>query len=176
MLRGIAAGVALTIAALAAGVYAFLQLGLMPANADARPPGIERWAAHRSLHATLAREAGDKPNPLPATDQNLEAGIKLYAVNCAVCHGASDGKASAIASGLYVRAPQLATDGVEDDPASVTYWKIAHGIRFTGMPSFGKALSEQQMWQISMFLEHMDKLPAGPKAAWQELPSAAKQN
>ena len=40
-------------------------------------------------------------------------------------------------AGLYQKPPQLAKDGVEDDPDGVTYWKIAHGIRLTGMPAFG---------------------------------------
>ena len=30
----------------------------------------------------------------------------------------------------------------------VTYWKVKNGIRLTGMPSFQKALTEQQMWRV----------------------------
>jgi hypothetical protein len=43
-----------------------------------------------------------------------------------MCHGASDGKASKIAAGFYVPAPQFASDGAEDDPEGATYWKIHH--------------------------------------------------
>jgi mono/diheme cytochrome c family protein len=173
MLRGIAIGIGVAVLIAAVGAYAFVSLGMMPASADVKPPAIERWAAKRSLNATIARDAGDKPNPLSTNDENLLAGIKLYSVNCAVCHGAADGKASAIANGLYVHAPQLAKHGVEDDPASETYWKLAHGIRFTGMPAFGNSLSEKQIWQIALFLAHMDQLSGAPKAAWERLPSAS---
>jgi mono/diheme cytochrome c family protein len=62
--------------------------------------------------------------------------------------------------------PQLAKDGVEDDPEATTYWKIVHGIRFTGMPSFGATLSEPEMWQIALFVKHMSALPPGSRAAW----------
>ena len=45
MTRGILIGIVLTLAAIAAGAYAFIAMGLVPANADSAPPGIERWAA-----------------------------------------------------------------------------------------------------------------------------------
>lgn len=165
-------GVFVTLAALFVGAYAFLSLGWMPANADGKPPGLEKWMARKSLNATIQREAPKGPVPVALTDENLAAGLKLYAANCAVCHGASDGEASNIAKGLYQQAPQLAKDGVKDDPEEVTYWKVKHGIRLTGMPSFSSTLSDQQIWQITLFLKHMDSLPASVGKAWKSLPSA----
>jgi len=125
---------------------------MLPANADGKPSRLERWAAQTSLRTTLEREAPKGPNPLPLDDANLIAGIKLYAANCAICHGASEGKPSNIALGVYQKPPQLVKDGVEDDPEGVTYWKVAHGIRFTAMPAFGKALEDRQLWQLTLFL------------------------
>ncbi len=162
-----------TLAALLLLAYVALKAGMMPANADAKPPRLERWAARVSLHASLAREAPRTPNPMALTDDNLIAGIKLYARDCAVCHGASDEKPSNIAKGLYQKPPQLAKDGVEDDPEGVTYWKVTHGIRFTGMPSFGRTLSDQQRWQLTLFLKHMDSLPPAPQRAWESVKSQA---
>jgi mono/diheme cytochrome c family protein len=49
--------------------------------------------------------------------------------------------------------------GVTDDPAGETYWKIANGIRLTGMPGFKDSLSETQMWQMAVLLANADKLP-----------------
>jgi mono/diheme cytochrome c family protein len=109
-------------------------------------------------------------------DTNLAAGVKLYAMNCAACHGASDGLASNIAKGLYQRAPQLAKDGVEDDPEGIIYWKVKHGIRLTGMPGFSGTLSDDQVWQIVLFLKHMDSLPAGVNKKWNAVPSAKTQS
>jgi thiosulfate dehydrogenase len=151
--------------------YAAVRFGLVPANADGKPSALERWAARKSLNATVQREADAKTNPLAVDDSNLKAGIKLYGSNCAVCHGASDGKGSNIALGLYQHAPQLGKHGVEDDAEGETYWKIQHGIRLTGMPSFGKSLNETQIWQLVMFLKHMDKLPPAAQADWKKLPS-----
>ena len=83
-----------------------------------------------------------------------------------MCHGGSDGAASSIARGLAPNAPQLAKDGVEDDPEGETYWKIAHGIRFTGMPAFRETLSDGEIWQIVLFTKHMNSLPSGIQQAW----------
>jgi mono/diheme cytochrome c family protein len=175
MLRGFIVGVVVTIVVILAGAWLALQTGLMPANADAAPGGLEVWAASKSLHATLQREAPKGPNPVPLTDDNLIAGVKLYGEHCAICHGTSGGDATAspIAKGLYPKPPQLATDGVEDDPEGVSYWKIKHGIRLTGMPSWSNALSDQEMWTLALFLKHMDKLPPKADAAWKGLERSA---
>ena len=63
----------------------------------------------------------------------------------------------------------MATDGVEDDPESVSFWKVKHGIRLTGMPSWKSALSDQQIWTLALFLKHMDKLPPAAEQAWQKV-------
>lgn len=169
MARGVVIGVVAALVALALCLYLGILAGLMPANADGKPSKLERWMARTSLHATLAREAPRTPNPVALTDENLIAGIRLYAANCAVCHGAADGAPSRIARGLYQTPPQLAKDGVEDDPDGVTYWKISHGIRLTGMPAFGHTLADEQRWQLTLFLKHMDALPPKPQRVWKSM-------
>jgi thiosulfate dehydrogenase len=151
--------------------YVALRVGLVPANADANPGPLETWAAGTSLDATLRRDAPKGANPVALTDDNLIAGIDLYGRHCALCHGTANGDASAspVAKGLYPRPPQLATDGVEDDPEGLSYWKIKHGIRWTGMPSWKGTLTDQQIWTLALFLKHMDKLPPAPEQAWQKV-------
>src|SRR5580693_3974898 len=171
MLRAFVLGVVLTILAAAGGGYAVLRAGLIPANADANPGWLETWAAETSLDATVAREAPKGPNPVPLTDANLIAGIDLYGQHCAICHGTAKGDASAspIAKGEYPAPPQLATNGVEDDPEGYSFWKIAHGIRWTGMPAWRGTLNDEQIWTLALFLKHMDKLPPAADQAWQNV-------
>jgi thiosulfate dehydrogenase len=171
MLKGIFLGVALTLVLALAGAYALVRSGLIPANADAKPGWLETWAAGTSLDATLGRDAPTGSNPVPPTEKNLLDGVRLFAQNCAVCHGSAKGAASPspIAMGLYQKPPQLATDGVEDDPEGESFWKIKHGIRLTGMPSFGYSLSDREIWTLALFLKHMDKLPSAAKQAWQQV-------
>jgi mono/diheme cytochrome c family protein len=171
MFRAFVWGVVLTILAAAGGGYAVLRAGLIPANADANAGPLETWAAHTSLDATIAREAPKGPNPVPLTDANLVAGIDLYGQHCAICHGTAKGEASAspIAKGEYPAPPQLATNGVEDDPEGYSFWIIAHGIRWTGMPAWRGTLNDEQIWTLALFLKNMDKLPPAAEQAWKNV-------
>lgn len=166
---GVGAGVILTLVLSAAAGYLAVITGLLPANADAKPSQIERWAARTSLNATVNREMPTAANPVSLDEQSLTAGMKLYGENCSVCHGVASGSSTNIAKGLYQRAPQFAKRGVEDDPQGATFWKITHGIRFTAMPSFLKTLDDQQRWQIALFLKHMDALPSKVSRDWRRL-------
>ena len=170
-MRGFLLGIVAAIVVAAVGGYIVLRSGLVPANADAEPGWLEIWAANTSLDATLDREAPKGPNPVALTDDNLVAGIELYGQRCAICHGTAQGNASAspIAKGEYPAPPQLATDGVEDDPEGNSFWVIAHGIRWTGMPSWKGTLTDEQIWTLALFLNHMNKLPSAAEQAWQKV-------
>jgi thiosulfate dehydrogenase len=164
--KGFITGIIVTLACLLAGAYIFVKLGALPAGQDSTPGKLEMWAAKTSLAATISRGTKGLTSSLQPTEANLTAGASLYVTHCQVCHGGPDAKTSAIAKGLTPNPPQLAKDGVEDDPEGTTYWKIAHGIRFTGMPGFRESLTEPQLWQLALFVKHMDSLPAGSRTAW----------
>ncbi len=169
MLKGLVIGIVGTLAVLAIVAYGVLALGLIPANADGPMLPGEQWAAKQSLHAVIDREALSLQSPLQATEPNELAGVKLYDVHCSVCHGASEGRPTYVGFGLYQNAPTLGFHGVEDDPEGEIYWKITHGIRFTGMPSFGKALSDTQRWQLTSFLKNMNHLTPAAQTAWKKI-------
>jgi mono/diheme cytochrome c family protein len=171
MLKAVMMGVTLTLAVALIGAYALVRSGLIPANADAKPGRLETWMARTSLDATLRRSAPTGQNPVALTDENLLNGVHLFAQNCAVCHGSAKGATSSspIAKGLYPEPPQLATKGVEDDPEGFSFWRIKHGIRLTGMPSYGYSLSDREIWTLALFLKHMDKLPPAVQQTWQQV-------
>jgi thiosulfate dehydrogenase len=164
--KGFVLGFVFAIAALVAGSYFFVTSGALPIGQDSKPGPLEKWAAKKSLEATMRREAPGLKSPIQPTDENLTAGVALYRAHCQACHGGPDGAASGLAKGMTPSPPQLAKDGCEDDPEGETYWKVAHGIRFTGMPAFGQALSSQEIWQIALLAKHMDSLPPGARGAW----------
>jgi len=170
-MKGVIVGFALAVAAAVIGGYVLLKSGFVPANADATPGALETWMARTSLEATIGREAPKGENPVPLNDQNLLDGIALFAQNCAICHGSAKGDTSPspVAKGLYQKPPQFASEGVEDDPQGFSFWRIKHGIRLTGMPSFALTLNDTQIWTIALFLKHMDKLPPAAQEAWQRV-------
>src|SRR6266699_495782 len=112
--------------------------------------------------ALRVRREREMPRSVPiATDEsNLAAGAHIYREHCAVCHGLPKQPQTAIAKGMYPKPPALLEGkGVTDDPAGETYWKVAGGIRMTGMPGFQQMLSSTEMWQVSILLAHADSLP-----------------
>jgi len=145
--------------------YLYLAFGKPPvATADAPFP-MEATIVQIPLEARIHREMPAN-SPLPASDGNLNAGAGIYEDKCEICHGTQD-QPSAIGKTMFPHAPQLwvkntsGAVGVSDDPVGVTYWKVNNGIRLSGMPAFGKALTEKQMWQVSLLLSMADKpLPA----------------
>jgi len=144
----------------------FLESGGMPVATRGSSLPLERFIARTSIHAAMRGEGG-KLSPIPPSPENLLAGAKLYQVNCAVCHGLPEQPKTTVARGLYPHVPQLfgPRGGVTDDPVGETYWKIKNGIRLTGMPGFEDSLSDNQLWQISLFLWKADSLTPEAKAA-----------
>jgi mono/diheme cytochrome c family protein len=120
---------------------------------------FEKRLAHVALDERIGKEA-PKSAAIQPSDANYEAGAHLYRENCAVCHGLPGQAQTPTAKGMYPDPPQLFKGkGVTDDPVGETYWKVANGIRLTGMPAYTKALSETEMWQVSWLLANADKLP-----------------
>jgi mono/diheme cytochrome c family protein len=170
--RGLLLGVLLMVLVQAVAIYLVVQNGWIDPRADDGYMPMEKWAS-RVVPRAIRSDSQGLNSPIEATSENLAAGAKLYGANCAMCHGASDAKESNVAKGLYIKAPQLAKDGVEDDPVGQTYFKIAHGYRMTPMPAFSKSLSETQIWQLALFLKNMDKLPPLVEAEFKKIPSQA---
>jgi len=147
------------------GAYIYFATGHAPvATADPDMP-FEKFIVRKALHARL-EGAIPKDVPIQADEANFLAGANLYKQHCAVCHGLPASDKTAIATGMYPRPPQLFKGkGVTDDPAGETYWKVANGIRLTGMPGFKNSLSDTQCWQVSLLLANANKLPASVQTA-----------
>lgn len=143
-------------------VLCYFRFGNPPvAVADPSLP-FERQLVHAPLHNRLQKDM-PKSVPIQPTADNLVAGAQIYRQNCAFCHGLNS-QNSTVASHMYPRAPQLwqahgprSVVGVSDDPVGETYWKVANGIRLTGMPAFDQVLSSTQMWQVSELLASANK-------------------
>jgi mono/diheme cytochrome c family protein len=146
-------------------VVLYLAFGHPPVATTDKPFPLEGQIVSIPLEARIRREM-PTASPVPATDENLNAGASLYEDKCEFCHGTAD-EPSAVGRSLFPTAPQLwikhtnGAVGVSDDPVGETYWKVKNGIRLSGMPAYGKTLSESQLWQVSLLLSMADKpLPA----------------
>lgn len=157
-------GVLVTLGIIVAAIYLYFATGMAPAATAAQPMPFEKKLARMALHARLEKEMPTQV-PIPADEPNLLSGAQIYMKQCAVCHGVPREDQSAIAKGEFPRPPHLFRGkGVTDDEPGETYWKIANGIRLTGMPGFNQQLSTTEMWQVSLLLANADKLSEPVKA------------
>ena len=139
--------------------WCYFRFGYAPVATASSPMPFEKQLAHMALNQRINKEA-PKNSPIQPNDANYEAGAHVYRENCAICHGLPGQSRTPTSKGMYPPPPELFKGhGVTDDPAGVTYWKVANGIRLTGMPAYTKALTETQMWQVSLLLANADKLP-----------------
>jgi mono/diheme cytochrome c family protein len=158
-------GVIVAVLIIILGGLGIAMLGFIPTNANVDPPHLERRIAMGAVDASMERHAPRMANPLQPTDQNFEDGMKLYTMNCAVCHGAFDRKPASLANSFYPPAPNLVSDP-PDDPEWHIFYTIRTGIRYTGMPAWEKTLSDQDMWKITSLLSHLEKLPPAVQDYW----------
>jgi mono/diheme cytochrome c family protein len=166
-MRNFILGVVLTLVAIVVIGLVTANFGFLPTNADATPPNLETRIASNALDASMERHAQRVTNPLPATDDNIIDGMKIYTMNCSVCHGTLDNKPSTLEKAMYPPAPQLILDPL-DDPEWHIYYAIRTGVRYTGMPAWGKALSDQDIWKVTAFLSRIQKLPPKAQEYWKQ--------
>ena len=139
--------------------YFYFSHGMAPAATNAKPMPFEEKLAHMALKAQIEKEMPRQPQGIEPTEVNLTAGAVIYLKYCSGCHGKVGQPLSPVVQGMFPRPPHLLKGtGVTDDPAGETYWKVANGIRLSGIPAFGKTLSDLQMWQVSLLLANADKL------------------
>src|SRR5271165_3629242 len=161
-------GIIIGVILVPAVVMAWFHFGSVPVAVADKPFRQEEAIVHTALDARIDREMIKTP-PIQADEATFVAGAQIYREQCAACHG-YHGKPSSFGAHMYPDAPPLWEKhhngdvvGVSDDPPGETYWKVANGIRLTGMPSYSKVLTDTQMWQVSLLLANADK-PLPPTA------------
>lgn len=157
-MRGFILGVLLTLLGLVGGGYYALTHGYLDVNADSPIPQLEGKIASQTVDASVERHASKSPNPTPEDAASLKQGMTIYVMNCSSCHGTLDKKPNPVGRNLYPHAPQLIIHPL-DDPEWRTFYVVKHGISRTGMPAWNNILSEQDMWRVTAFLSHLERLP-----------------
>jgi hypothetical protein len=147
--------------AVALGVAAYLRWGPLPVAVADKPFPFEKNIVRVPLNARIARQM--QQPPFGTGEDVYEGGAHVYRADCAECHG-TPGHDVPYAKHMYPTAPQLwkkhakgSVVGVSDDEPGETYWKVANGIRLTGMPSFDHVLTDTQMWQVTLLLKNADQ-------------------
>jgi mono/diheme cytochrome c family protein len=157
-MKGFLAGVILTVLIIIVGGWVVAKKGYVNFEADQAPSSLERHFAMAAVDASTERRAPERKNPAPASEDNIVAGAQLFLNHCAGCHGVPTNADSQFGRSFYPPVPAFFTDA-PDMPDNQNFYIIQHGIRWTGMPAWGKSLTEPQIWQVVTFLSNIEKLP-----------------
>jgi hypothetical protein len=148
---------------MAGGLTIYFKYGKPPVAVVDHPFPFEKALLRHPVNLRIDRELTGPP--FGATEDVFEAGAHIYMAHCVSCHGTPDHDSTA-GRNMYPRATRLWKRGGQDNAIGVTeietgrsYWKVAHGIRLTGMPAYSNILTETQMWQVTLLLKHADKMP-----------------
>jgi mono/diheme cytochrome c family protein len=120
------------------------------------------WFKH---HVTVGGK--NNKNPLQTSSENIRAGQHAFGYYCVVCHG-RDGQNTGVpfASSMSPPVPSLEAPEVQTYSDGQLKWIIENGLSPSGMPASKATLSDEEMWQIVVYLRHLP--PAGslgePKA------------
>src|SRR5579864_3889936 len=158
-------GVITTLVVMALGVVIYPRFGFLSFNADEQPSATESKLAMDAMDASIKRRAPGMMNPVQPTEANLLEAMKLFKTNCALCHGDPSAPEKVLGKSFYPPAPQFLKDS-PDMPPNHNFYLIKHGIAWTGMPAWGRTLSDDQIWKLTSFLEQMDKLPPAVDQQW----------
>jgi mono/diheme cytochrome c family protein len=166
-MRNFILGIVITILLLVIGGIGLALLGFLPTRANLDPPEMERHLSMSALDNSVERHAPRLRNPVPPTDDNLIDGLKIYTMNCALCHGGIDRHPSTLEKSFYPPPPNLILHPLDDEEWHVFY-VIRTGVRYTGMPAWDKSLSESDLWKVTAFLTRIDKLPPAVQDYWKK--------
>jgi mono/diheme cytochrome c family protein len=132
-------------------VVVLIVIALMSFNLTAqREPGpAETRLANLSKRYFIYRASRHGIPPRPQdTKASIARGGSHYGLDCSVCH-ADDGRSQRpLGQWMYPRASDLTSKQVQSYSDQELFWIIQNGIRFTGMPAFGKVETPDHVWDL----------------------------
>jgi mono/diheme cytochrome c family protein len=151
---GLVSGALLVVVGAAAvGIYA----GLYNIAADIPHTQPIYWLFETVRDRSVASRARDIVVPNDLNDPNrISRGAGQYADMCSGCHLAPGMKRTEISRGLYPRAPELRRK--TDLTPAEQFWIVKHGVKMTGMPSWGVTHDDELLWDVVAFVRKLPEL------------------
>jgi len=156
-MRSFVFSVAVTIALAVIGRLIFIYSGVFEIAASDPHWPITRWVFETARTRSIkAHAAGIQAPPGLDDPGKLLIGTEHFAAHCAVCHGAPGVPKGDIAHGLNPQPPDLKQISALYSPSEL-FWIIKHGIRMTGMPSWGDH-TDGELWATVDFLGNLPNM------------------
>jgi mono/diheme cytochrome c family protein len=155
MKRWILAAVIIVVLSGLVGTLAFRQLDL---SALQSPGQVETFLATQAKRILIYKNSRTGiPSPPNDLQASLEQGETLYGNDCAMCHGSDGHTLTDNGRWMYPRAADLTSRSVQQYSDPELFWIIKNGIRFTGMPGFGKVESDEHIWHLVRYIRELPR-------------------
>lgn len=140
-------------------------------SARMQPSAMEAIIARTMRALAVPAKAKSMTNPLPPSNENIQAGLAHFADHCATCHANNGSGDTDFGKGLYPKPPDMRTGHTQAMSDGAIYYTIQNGIRLTGMPAFGEDPrdDDEGTWQLVHFIRHLPKLSAEEEVQMKKL-------
>ena len=126
------------------------------------PSRLETRVATGMKHVLVHRQASKHASSRPADLASRAAvGGMQFRGSCAACHGLDGRTPSDIGRAMYPHASDLGSVSVQQWSDEELFWIVKHGIRLTGMPGFGRNMSDDEIWPLVAYIRTLRAQPVG---------------
>lgn len=134
---------------------ALIVIGVMRFSFTALPqPGVLETRVANLAKSSFIQRASGHGIPLRPRDKetSIEIGSAEYGSNCSVCHASNGRSQGTPGQWMYPRASDLTSKRVQSYSDQELYWIIQNGIRYTGMPAFGRIETPEHIWGLVSYV------------------------
>jgi mono/diheme cytochrome c family protein len=134
----------------------FIYSGVYNVSALDHHSVFVEWVLSTTMDNSVKHHAKDIQVPATTDSSALVKGFYHYRHMCIGCHGAPGISRGRTAQGQYPEPPKLA-ETADEWTAAELFWITKNGVKDTGMPAWGPSASDEEIWDIVVFL---GQLPA----------------
>ncbi|MEW9854912.1 c-type cytochrome [Novosphingobium sp. M1R2S20] len=154
--RSVLIGAAGMLSLLLAFALIVVLTGAYNVAADDRHETPVGWALTTTMRNSVQNRASEIRVPA-MTPAMVAAGAAPYKAMCQHCHGGVGASREKWAHGMRPMPPALASAAAEWKPEEV-FWIVKHGVKMSGMPSFGGSHDERALWNIAAFVKALPQM------------------
>ncbi|MBI2235997.1 MAG: cytochrome c [Magnetospirillum sp.] len=142
----------------AVGGYALLTSGRWDVAADRPLPAVVEQGLAVAQRASVKARAGQPDLPPLADPVLVEEGGRSYGALCEACHGGPGAEPGFLGRAVSPRPADLSLVKQRWTPAEL-FWIVKHGLQGTGMPAFGMARVDAELWPVVAFVTQLPGMP-----------------
>jgi mono/diheme cytochrome c family protein len=139
-------------------------------SAREKPSRVEEWIARKARRMAIPRDARQRKNPTPNSEEALGQARAHWADHCASCHANSGSGATQLGRNLYPPAPDMRASATQQMSDGELFYIIENGIRLSGTPAWATGHGEEDSWKLVPFIRHL------PQLSFSEQKETAKLN